>query len=536
MVRGRRDWTHREQVLEQVAAGGCSLRSVAASFGVPYTTAVGWWKSAAMGVKLQVGARGGVGERLPPPREKSGRLLSSEDRAVIQAGLSRRLSLREIGGLISRDASVVSREIKRNSGPEGVYRAQLADRQAAERRKRPKEYKLADPELCRRIEAWMDEGWSPGLIAKVLAAEAGADHTGRVSHETIYQALYVQSRGNLRQDLARQLSTARTRRKPRGRAQRPAIYSQALRISQRPPEVADRAVPGHWEGDLIIGEGSRSAIGTLVERSTRFTILLHLPGAHTAEEVAAAMIAQMSQLPAHLRRSITWDRGTELARYADIQLDLQAPVYFADPHSPWQRGSNENTNRLLRFWFTKGSDLSLWDADAIRAYRTVLASIDSISGRAFNLGGGPENAVSLRQVLHEIAHVLQAEVAHLDALAIHEHERTRIVAHERDREDERAALAIAHGEPLAHANPARALERRRRIGEELRTERREAERDDDARVAAVGGVAVGERAAHHVHPGVPRRRDVQGHVAQNVLPRRRALPRRRSSRRLARAR
>jgi IS30 family transposase len=372
MVRGRRDWTHREELLERVAAGGCSVRSVAASLGVPYRTAVDWWNSAAMGVSLQIGARGGVGERLPPPREKSGRLLSSEDRAVIQAGLSRRLSLREIGRLISRDASVVCREIKRNSGRDGVYRARVADRQATARRKRPKEYKLRDPELCRRIEAWMDEGWSPGLIAKVLAAEAGPDHTRRVSHETIYQALYVQSRGHLRQDLARQLSTARTRRRPRGRAQRPAIYSQALRISQRPPEVADRAVPGHWEGDLILGEGNRSAIGTLVERATRFTMLLHLPGAHTAEEVAAAMVAQMRQLPAHLRRSITWDRGTELARYADIQLDLQAPVYFADPHSPWQRGSNENTNRLLRFWFTKGSDLSLWDAEAIRRVQDSL--------------------------------------------------------------------------------------------------------------------------------------------------------------------
>lgn len=372
-MRGRPwDRSVREELLERVAAGGCSVRSVAASLGVPHHTAIDWWNSAAMGLSLHKGGRGGVGEPLPPPREKSGRLLTSEDRAVIQAGLSRRLSLRAIGRLISRDVSVVSREIKRNSGPDGIYRARVADRQAAGRRKRPKAYKLADLQLCRRIEAWMDEGWSPGLIAKVLAAEAGADQTQRVSHETIYQALYVQSRGQLRQDLARQLSTARTRRKPRSRARRPAIYSRALRISQRPPEVGDRAVPGHWEGDLIVGAGNKSFIGTLVERTTRFNILLHLPQGNTAEAVAEAMITQMGHLPAHLRRSITWDRGTELAQYANIQLDLQAPVYFADPHSPWQRGSNENTNRLLRFWFTKGSDLSAWDASQLRRVQDTL--------------------------------------------------------------------------------------------------------------------------------------------------------------------
>ncbi|GEL96411.1 hypothetical protein CCO02nite_30690 [Cellulomonas composti] len=145
-----------------------------------------------------------------------------------------------------------------------------------------------------------------------------------------------------------------------------------MQIGQRPPQVADRAVPGHWEGDLIVGAGTRSAIGTLVERSTRFVILLHLPGPRTAEAVADAMIAQMSDLPAHLRRSITWDRGSEMAAYDRIQLDLQAPVYFADPYSPWQRGSNENTNRLLRFWFTKGSDLSTWTNDDIRRVQDTL--------------------------------------------------------------------------------------------------------------------------------------------------------------------
>lgn len=220
----------------------------------------------------------------------------------------------------------------------------------------------------------MDDGWSPGLIAHMLAVEAGTDQTERVSHETIYRALYVQSRGELRNDLARKLSTGRTRRRPRGSADRRgrALYEHAFTISDRPPEVADRAVPGHWEGDLVMGKGNQSAIGTLVERSTRFVILLHLPGRHTADEVATAMIDRMSELPDHLRRSITWDRGVELAQYRRIQLELHAPVYFADPHSPWQRGSNENTNRLLRFWFTKGSDLSGWDAADIRRVQDTL--------------------------------------------------------------------------------------------------------------------------------------------------------------------
>jgi IS30 family transposase len=210
----------------------------------------------------------------------------------------------------------------------------------------------------------MDDGWSPGLIAEFLRQRhPGSDATaimGRVSHETIYQALYVQTRGALRADLHRQLSLKRSARKSRSSTGRGGghTYDHAMTISQRPAQIADRAVPGHWEGDLILGPNNRSAIGTLVERSTRFVILLHLPGRHDAPSVAEAMIREMSKLPRHLRRSITWDRGSELADYVDIQLQLQAPIYFCDPHSPWQRGSNENTNRLLRHWFEKGTDLS----------------------------------------------------------------------------------------------------------------------------------------------------------------------------------
>jgi len=219
-------------------------------------------------------------------------------------------------------------------------------------------FKLVGNPVCASIEAWMDDGWSPRLIAQMLARYHPDDKLCRVSHETIYRSLYVQARGSLRADLHQCLSTKRAARKPRGRAGSGGVYrsGEEFTISDRPAEIADRAVPGHWEGDLIVGPGS--AIGTLVERSTRFTLLLHLPGDHTAATVAAAMIAAMSELPTHLRRTITWDRGSEMAHWRQIQLALDAPVYFCNPHSPWQRGTNENTNRLLRFWFEKGSDLS----------------------------------------------------------------------------------------------------------------------------------------------------------------------------------
>ncbi|MFV0632814.1 IS30 family transposase [Demequina sp.] len=306
-----------------------------------------------------------------------GRSLTLAERVEIQSGLRSGLSHRRIAVGIGRSQSVVSREIARHRLRDGGYGAVHADRRARAARRRPKVPKLvADPVLAARISQWMDQGWSPKLIADMLASEHPHGHTGRVSHETIYRSLYVQARGGLRQDLAKQLSTSRTTRRPRTAAKRGlgGAYKDALRISQRPPEVADRAVPGHWEGDLIKGARGASQIGTLVERSTRFVILLHLPARATADEVATQMITQMSQLPAHLRRSITWDRGAEMVHYDRIQLDLQTPVYFADPHAPWQRGSNENTNRLLRHWFTKGTDLSVWTPEQLR---DVAASLNA---------------------------------------------------------------------------------------------------------------------------------------------------------------
>jgi IS30 family transposase len=297
---------------------------------------------------------------------------------VIAAGRRSGLSYAQIGALIGRDKSVVCRELARNRGADGSYFGPVAHHLAQRRGRRPKQFKLAvNRELCARIETWMDQGWSPGLISSMLTVEHGSytasNRMARVSHETIYQALYVQTRGQLRADLHRQLSLKRRRRVPRTRDRTACSpYKEAFKISERPPEVADRAVPGHWEGDLIVGPESKSAIGTLVERSTRFTILLHLPGRHDPNTVAEAMIREMRHLPEHLRRSITWDRGSELAAYARIQVALETRLFFADPHSPWQRGTNENTNRLLRHWFEKGTDLSVHTAEDLTRVAATL--------------------------------------------------------------------------------------------------------------------------------------------------------------------
>jgi transposase, IS30 family len=353
----------RDRFVELVCSG-LSLDAAAVAVGASDGAASVWWRQS-VGMKLAPSKSGGGLADPARAHARVGRLLSSEDRAVIHVGLRRKMSFAQIGESIGRDRSVVWREVKRNSGPDGVYYGSAAHHRAHQARRRPKIFKLiANPALCRRIEQWMDDGWSPRLIARTLAQDAGLEQTGRVSHETIYQALYVQTRGSLRADLNQQLLLKRRARVPQGRDRRASSpYKDAFKISERPAEVADRAVPGHWEGDLIVGPGSKSAIGTLVERSTRFVILLHLPGRHTSNEVAEAMIREMGKLPEHLRRSVTWDRGSELAEYARIQLALDTKLFFCDPHSPWQRGSNENTNRLLRFWFEKGTDLSGYSAE-----------------------------------------------------------------------------------------------------------------------------------------------------------------------------
>jgi IS30 family transposase len=348
----------RREFFDRVCAGA-PVKHASVELGVSFQAGYQWWRKAG-GMRLLNG-NGGSGLAEPGDLARAGgpgRRLSFEERIVIMRGLDAGLSYAAIGAQLGRSRSVIWREVQRNGTADGDYHAQLAHARAARNAKRPKVFKLSDPTLCAAIEAWMDDGWSPKLIAEVLARDHPGDKLARVSHETIYRSLYVQTRGQLRADLHKCLSTKRAARKPRGHTERRGTFHDVLRISQRPAEAADRAVPGHWEGDLIIGARGTSAIGTLVERSTRFTILLHLPVDHSAAAVAAAMLAAMAELPDHLRRSIAWDRGSEMARWQDISLQLQAPVYFCDPHSPWQRGSNENTNRLLRHWFEKGTDLS----------------------------------------------------------------------------------------------------------------------------------------------------------------------------------
>jgi IS30 family transposase len=348
----------RREFFDRVCSGA-SLREAGRQVGVSIQTGWKWWHDAGS-MQLRSGTASDTGVADPGDRDRPGgrgRRLSFDERLIIMRGLDQHLTQVEIARRLGRDPSVICRELRRNRSRDGDYHAGLAHARAASNAKRPKRFKLDDTKLCTRIAGWMDDGWSPKLIAEVLARDHPDDKLVQVSHETIYTCLYVQGRGHLRADLNKRLSTKRTAGKPHGRAQRRGEFNDVFTISQRPAEAADRAVPGHWEGDLILGAGCASAIGTLVERSTRFTILLHLPNDHTAESVATAMIVAMGDLPAHLRRTITWDRGSEMAGWRDINLQLQAPVYFCDPHSPWQRGTNENTNRLLRFWFEKGTDL-----------------------------------------------------------------------------------------------------------------------------------------------------------------------------------
>jgi IS30 family transposase len=220
----------------------------------------------------------------------------------------------------------------------------------------------ACPQLAAQVSAWLADWWSPVQISRRLRIEHPGDPMIRVSHETIYQALYVQGRGELRRELARCLRTGRARRRPRGRGENTGRIRDMVMISERPAEAADRAVPGHWEGDLINGKDCKSAVGTLVERTTRYVLLLHLPGGRDAHLVEHAMRKAISTLPAGLARTLTWDQGKEMAYHADFTIATGIPVYFCDPHAPWQRGSNENTNGLLRQYLPKGTDLSAHSA------------------------------------------------------------------------------------------------------------------------------------------------------------------------------
>jgi len=301
--------------------------------------------------------------------------LSLDDRIEIKLGLERGESFAAIGRRLGRACSTVSREVGHNGGRAG-YQPMPAHEHADRQARRPKPTKLArSPELCARVISDLEAFWSPQQIAGRLRADFPSDTTMRVSHETIYQSLYVQGRGELRRELARCLRSGRAVRKPQGRVERRGQIPDKVMISERPPEVDDRAVWGHWEGDLITGKNGRSAIGTLVERSTRFVMLLHLPNDHGAEAVRNAMTRAIQTLPAALARSITWDQGMEMSQHRQFTIDTGVQIYFCDPRSPWQRGSNENTNGLLRQYFPKGSDLSVHDAAALHA------AADSLNGR-----------------------------------------------------------------------------------------------------------------------------------------------------------
>jgi transposase, IS30 family len=287
----------------------------------------------------------------------SGFRLGFEDRVRIEVGIAGGLSDSEIARVLGRHRSTVGREIARCQS-RGHYRAVTAQRRADVCRRRPKSSRLADsPRLLAAVEAGLRRRWSPQQIARWLKRRYPDDVGMHVSHETIYQSLYVQSRGELRRELTAQLRTRRRRRRPQGQREDRGRIKDMVMIAQRPPEADDRRVPGHWEGDLLLGAGGRSAIVTLVERQTRYVMLAALED-QTSVHVTDVLAQRVSQLPGHLQKSLTWDQGHELAAHARFTDKTGIQVYFCDPHSPWQRGSNENTNGLLRQYLPKSTDLS----------------------------------------------------------------------------------------------------------------------------------------------------------------------------------
>jgi IS30 family transposase len=396
-------------------ARGLSSEEAAAGIGVSQAVGTRWFRHA-----------GGVGPNLCAA--VSGRYLSFSEREDIALWRARGAGVRQIARRLGRSPSTISRELRRNASTRTYrldYRASTAQWHAERRARRPKIAKLAadqalrvyvqdrlagvitrpdgaavpGPEVRwvgrrhgRRADRRWAASWSPEQISNRLRIDFPDDESMRVSHEAIYQALYVQGRGALRRELTACLRTGRALRVPRARTRGRGkkFVTPEIMISQRPAEAADRAVPGHWEGDLIVGLNS-SAIGTLVERTTRFTMLLSLPpmpghgagprakngpalAGHGAEAVRDAIVSTITTLPAQLRRSLTWDQGTEMAQHAQLRIETGLPVYFCDPRSPWQRGSNENTNGLLRQYFPKGTDLSRHSPGDLAAVAAALNS------------------------------------------------------------------------------------------------------------------------------------------------------------------
>ena len=396
-------------------ARGLKTEQAASEAGVSSPVAFRWFRHA-----------GGVNPSLSPA--VSGRYLSFSEREEIALLRAQDLGVREIARLLRRSPSTISRELRRNASTRTwrlEYKASIAQWHAERRARRPKVAKLVTNDRLRgyvqeRLSGavrangdravgppgpkwsgrnkphrgdrrWV-QGWSPEQIASRLRIDFPDDQSMRISHEAIYQALYVQGRGALKRELVACLRTGRALRVPRARARQKswAHVTSEVMISERPAEANDRAVPGHWEGDLLIGL-ERSAIGTLVERTTRFTVLIHLPredgygriprtkngpplAGYGAVTMKNALASTMATLPEQLRRSLTWDRGKELSQHAAFKVDTGIPVYFADPQSPWQRGTNENTNGLLRQYFPRGTDLSRWSGDDLSAVAAALNS------------------------------------------------------------------------------------------------------------------------------------------------------------------
>jgi IS30 family transposase len=297
--------------------------------------------------------------------------LSIEEREEILRGLSRGDTLRTIACQLGRHTSTVSREVKANGG-RAAYRIWPAHLRARQCARRPKAKKLSYAPLAIRVTEDLEKLWSPEEIARRLKLEFPTESDMQLSHETIYQSLYVQGKGELRRELARCLRYGHTTRQSQGRVKKSGPVANMVMIAERPPEVEDRAVPGHWEGDLVIGARGASAVGTLVERTTRFLLLLHLPNGHSAPEVEKAMRRAIKTLPSSLIKTITWDQGSELARHVEFSIATGIQVYFCDPHSPWQRGSNENTNGLLRQYMPKSTDLSKYSRADLRRIQDSL--------------------------------------------------------------------------------------------------------------------------------------------------------------------
>ncbi len=342
-------------------------------------------------IRLFLQDSGGV-KRQPPKR--ANRCISLLEREEVSRGLAAGLSIRAIGRKLGRPPSTISREVNRNGGRD-LYRCQLADAAAYRRAKRPKTSKLVlQPELQAVVAGRLELKWSPEQISNWLPLAYPDEPEMRVSHETIYLSLFVQSRGALNKELQRCLRSGRAMRYPKAKRlpQQRGVLKDMVLISEKPSEVEDRAVPGPWEGDLVFGIRP-NAVGTLVERQSRYLMLFALPDGYKAEQVRPALTQSITQLPGHLRRSLTWDRGREMAEHVEFTVDSGVQVYFCDPHSPWQRGSNENTNGLLRQYLGKSQDLrqlSQADLDLIA---------DEMNGRPRKTLGWSTPAQTLKRVL-----------------------------------------------------------------------------------------------------------------------------------------